>query len=82
LDNALDGYKLQIEDGSISSAEAASQAIKIASESFPNSQFAKDIPNPKVKTKIAELKKDGATDTTIKAQLTEAGIDPKLYGID
>jgi len=40
LDNALDGYKLQIEDGSISSAEAASQAIKIASESFPNSQFA------------------------------------------
>ena len=40
LDNALDGYKLQIEDGSISSAEAASQAIKIASDSFPNSQFA------------------------------------------
>jgi hypothetical protein len=82
LDETLAGYKQQVEDGTISAEDAASQALRIASESFPNSQFAKDIPNPKVKTKIAELKKDGATDTTIKAQLTEAGIDPKLYGID
>lgn len=82
LDNTLAGYKLQIEDGTISAEDAASQAIKIASESFPNSQFAKDIPNPKVETKIADLRKDGATDATIKAQLTEAKIDPKLYGID
>jgi hypothetical protein len=40
LDNTLAGYKLQIEDGTISAEDAASQAIKIASESFPNSQFA------------------------------------------
>ena len=40
LDETLAGYKQQVEDGTISAEDAASQAIKIASESFPNSQFA------------------------------------------